>query len=82
LYKKYVADNSKYRVPLSPATITELEARLKAPPTDLDQYRLIYNDAKMEVVSILDPVFLKEFVSTPAWEKFLATNRLPADYEP
>jgi hypothetical protein len=81
LYKKYVAANSRYCVPLSPGTVTEIEARLKAPAADLERHRVIFNDAKMEVVAYLDPVFLSEFVPTPSWEKFLASNRLPADYE-
>jgi len=81
LYKKYIAENSKYCVPLQKETVLAVEARLKAPPGDLDKFRLVFNDAKMEVVGLLDPVFLRDFVTTPAWEKFLTTNRLPADYE-
>jgi hypothetical protein len=80
LYKKYIADNSRYRIQLTAATVTEIEARLKA-PGDLEKHRLIFNDAKMEVVAALDPIFLKEFVTSQDWERFLASNRLPADYE-
>jgi len=61
--------------------VTDIERRVKSPGTDVEQHRIIFNTAKAEVVASLEPLFLKGFVATPAWEKFLACNRIPADYE-
>jgi len=80
LYKKYIAENSRYRIQLSKPCVTDIEARLKT-PGDLEKHRTIFNDAKMEVVAALDPIFMKDFVPGPHWESFLASNRLPSDYE-
>jgi len=81
LYKKYVAEGSRYRVELKTETIAEIELRIKTHGNDAEQHRTIFNTAKNEVVATLDPIFIQGFVSTPAWEKFLAGNRIPADYE-
>jgi len=81
LFKKYVADNSRYRVELKAETVAEIQVRIKTPVTDAELHRTIFNTAKSEVVASLEPIFLKGFVSTAAWEKYLAGNRIPADYE-
>jgi len=81
LYKKYVAEGSKYRVELKSDTVVDIELRLKTPGPDIELHRNLFNPAKAEVVSGIEPLFLKGFVSTPAWEKFLTANRIPADYE-
>jgi len=80
LFKKYVAANSRYRVELKADTVAEIEQRIKT-PGDVEQHRTLFNGARAEVVSTLEPIFLQGFVSTPEWEKFLAGNRIPADYE-
>jgi len=81
LYKKYVAENSRYKVELTVETVQDIELRIKTPGADLEQHRALFNVAKLEVVAALEPIFLKQFVTTPAWDKFLGANRLPADYE-
>jgi len=81
LYKKYVAENSRYRVELKAETVAAIELRIKGTGNDIEQHRTIFDTAKAEVVATLEPIFITGFVSTPAWEKFLAGNRIPADYE-
>jgi len=81
LYKKYVAENSRYRVELKTETVAEIEMRIKTVGGDVELHRTIFNTAKAEVIATLEPIFIKGFVSTPEWEKFLAGNRIPADYE-
>jgi len=81
LYKKYVAENSRYRVELKADTVTTIETRLKAPGNDVEKHRDVFDVAKMEVVATLEPIFLKGFVTSAAWAKFLSANRIPADYE-
>jgi hypothetical protein len=81
LYKKYVAEGSRYRVELKTDTVVAIEQRIKTPGADVEEHRTLFNNAKAEVVASLEPIFLKGFVTTAAWEKFLAGNRIPADYE-
>lgn len=81
LYKKYVAENSRYRVQLKDQTVADIEHHVKSPVSDMEQHRIIFDTAKSEVVESLEPLFLQGFVASPNWEKFLACNRIPTDYE-
>lgn len=77
LFKKYIAEGSRYRVELKADTVVDIETRLKTPSNDVDNHRTIFNAAKAEVVSTLEPTFLSGFVTTPAWARFLEGNRIP-----